>query len=52
MRIIDVEIIRLNTNGSITPSAVLYVRLPKKYRHAEFIEQLAGVDGVNLVEEL
>ena len=52
VRIIDVEIVKLNTDGNFSLSAVLYVSLPKKYKHTDLIEQLAGINGVNLVEEL
>ena len=52
VRIIDVEIVKLNTDGNFSLSAVFYVSLPKKYKHTDLIEQLAGINGVNLVEEL
>lgn len=52
VRIIDVEIVKLNTDGNFLLSAVFYVSLPKKYKHTDLIEQLAGINGVNLVEEL
>lgn len=52
VRIIDVEIVKLNTDGKFSLSAVFYVSLPKKYKHTDLIEQLAGINGVNLVEEL
>ena len=52
VRIIYVEIVKLNTDGNFSLSAVFYVSLPKKYKHTDLIEQLAGINGVNLVEEL
>ena len=52
VRIIDVEIVKLNTDGNFSLSAVFYVSLPKKYKHTDLIEQLSGINGVNLVEEL
>ena len=51
VHIVDLEIVKM-ASGESTPSAVLSLRLPKRFKHTELLESLAGIDGVNQVEEI
>ena len=51
VHVVDLEIVKM-ASGESTPSAVLSLRLPKRFKHTELLESLAGIDGVNQVEEI
>ncbi len=51
VHIVDLEIVRMASEET-TPSAVLSLRLPKKFKHTELLECLAEIDGVNRIEEM
>ncbi len=51
VHIVDLEIVRM-ASDDFTPSAVLSLKLPKKFKHTELLECLSEIDGVNRIEEI
>ncbi len=51
IHIMDLEIVRM-ASDDFSPSAVLSLKLPKKFKHTELLESLAEIDGVNRIEKI
>ena len=52
VEIFDIEITKLRSSDGLPPSAILTIRLPKKLKHAEVMNAVSSVSGIQTVEEL
>lgn len=52
IKIFDIEITKIRASDGLPPSAIFSIRLPRKYRHADIMAEIATVGGVQSVEEL
>ena len=52
IKIFDIEITKIRASDGLPPSAIFSIRLPRKYRHADIMAEIASVGGVQSVEEL
>ena len=52
VRIFDIEITKIRSSDGLPPSAIIYVRLPRKAKHSEVMAAISSVSGVQTVEEL
>jgi putative Mg2+ transporter-C (MgtC) family protein len=52
VKIFDIEITKIRSSDGLLPSAILFIRLPRKAKHSDVMAAISSISGIQSVEEL